>query len=393
VEVSEGKIRGIFVNEWGNYRNKNTIRQVENINVLRMLACRTPLMGAHVYKCLKCGTIRKVPHSCKSRFCSVCGYVAIDRWIAKMFPILLNCWYHHVVVTVPSFFRWIVKRDRELVLNFFAKTAAKVIQDWARKRGYEVGIICFHHSFGGKLQFHPHFHLLVSAGGVKPDGTWYYTDEAIPGNILMPRFKAKFCFGIKDFFLKEKITTKAALPRVFKQIDNQKDEHWQFYTERITKRGPATVKYCVRYAKKMIMSEKRIISANEAQVTFFGKVKKKQQVLVYETHQFIKCLVQHIPEKHFRLIRYYGFYANASREKLANAKKYWKPLAPEKEQKSWQDRQMERDGKDPLFCQDCKQMMVLDFIIYPEPYWKMTFDTIQLIHGIPVQTKMKLDSS
>ena len=123
-----GKIKTIFADKWGEYRTTNKVRNIENINVLKMLSCRTALLGKHVYRCQGCGYEREVPHSCKSRFCSVCGYTATEEWIRKRFPVLLNCWYHHVVVTVPSFFRWIINLDRTLTLNLFARFSTQPIQ-------------------------------------------------------------------------------------------------------------------------------------------------------------------------------------------------------------------------------------------------------------------------
>ena len=394
-----GKLRTILLDWWDKYRGKNKVRITENINVLKMLACRTPLLGKHIYKCLECGFKVEVPHSCKSRFCSVCGYVATENWIKDRGTVLLDCYYHHVVVTIPSYFRWIVKQDRVIVLNMFAKTAANIIQEWAKKRGYEVGIVMFFHSFGDNLQFHPHFHILVTAGGLTEDGKWKYTDEKIPGNILMPIFRARFIFEIKGMFLKGIVKTKAPLSRVQYQMNHQKDEHWQFYTKRITKDSKWTILYCARYCKKMILSEQRIISYDKKEVTFFNA--KRTKVLVYPVNQFIKCVVQHIPENNFRHIRYYGFYATKSKKKYKIARKYWGPLMKEGWKMDWATRQMIRNANDPdhdetaplnpLTCPNCRTSLVLSEVVYPEPYYKRTFKNICLTFGLEIQEKIKLD--
>ena len=56
------------------------IRPAVYENIRRMLACRTPELGFHVYACPACGEQRIVPHSCKSRLCSSCGKPATDRF-------------------------------------------------------------------------------------------------------------------------------------------------------------------------------------------------------------------------------------------------------------------------------------------------------------------------
>jgi len=55
------------------------IRPAVYENVHRVLACRTPQLGFHVYACPRCGEQRIAPRTCKSRLCSSCGKPATDR--------------------------------------------------------------------------------------------------------------------------------------------------------------------------------------------------------------------------------------------------------------------------------------------------------------------------
>jgi len=396
-----GKLRTIFADHWERYRAENKVRAIENENVLRMLACRTPLLGKHIYECPDCGETLEIPHTCKSRFCSVCGYVATENWINERFNILLDCYYHHVVVTLPSYFRWIVKQQRTLVLNVFAKLAAETISGWSDKRGYEQGMICFYHGFNKNLKFHPHYHILVSAGGLREDGSWKYTDEKIPGHILMPIFKAKFTAAIKELFKKGQLTTEGNLSRVLYQVSHQHDKHWQFFTERITREGLHTMLYCARYCKKTVISDVRIIDYDGKRVTFWDG--KKEKVLDYAVDLFIKCVIQAIPEWNFRLIRYYGFYAPASKKKYAQAKKYWNTLKRHQERIDWRMRQTARNAGDPNYpkeqsldpfiCKKCKKEMLLKGIVYPEPKYKRTLENILIILNIEFNLKLPLNSS
>lgn len=395
-----GKIRTIFLDHYEEYRKKYSIRSVEDENIIKMLSCRTPLRGKHIYKCPNCGKEKEVPHSCKSRFCSVCGYVANLDWMRKRFGFILDCHYHHIVVTVSAYFRWIIKQDRTRTLNLFARVAAEVIQEYSNQQGYEVGMICFFHSFGDTLQFHPHFHILVTAGGLKPDGTWYYSNADFPGQVLMRRFKAKFVSGIKKLFREGIVKTKGNLSRVLYQVSHQHDKYWQFFTERITREGPQTMMYCARYCKKMIISEQRIIDYDGKTVTFWNS--KKTKIIVMGWEQFMCCVIQHIPDKHFRLIRYYGFYTNKSWKKYRQAKKYWNPLAASMDRLDWQTRQMLRNANNPehgekplnpLVCPECGTKMLLHKITYPEPAYKITFENIRLVLGLAVSQYLEIDSS
>jgi len=46
-------------------------------NVRKVLACRTPVLGCHIYQCKHCGHVELIPHSCKSRFCPLFHYSTI----------------------------------------------------------------------------------------------------------------------------------------------------------------------------------------------------------------------------------------------------------------------------------------------------------------------------
>jgi len=379
-----GKLRAIIISYIEKYLEKHSLRETEKDNIFKILMCRTPLLGSHTYACPECGQIREIPHSCKSRFCSVCGYVALQKWIRKRFSFFLNCEYHHVVVTIPACFRWMIKLDRNLTLNLFAKTAANTILDWAEKRGFTPGIICFFHSFGSRLQFHPHFHMLVTCGGVNEEGRWIFGGNSLPGEYFMGIFRARFIAAMKDLFRQGLLKTKAPLPKVLAIINNSYKKHWQFYTERITQHSSQTMLYCVRYAKKMILSEKRIISFDQHKVTFSTKIAEKVVTLTYSLEQFMKCILQHIPEKNFRLIRYYGFYANNAKKKYQQALKHKETLQAPILPTTWRYRQFLRDGVDPLICSLCKIPMLLVKKVFSS-LAVITFDMIKSTLNLPLQ--------
>ncbi len=69
---------------------KRWIRPVVFENVRKVLACRTPVLGCHIYECKGCGHVELIPHSCKSRFCPTCGKHATDVWANQVLNGLLD---------------------------------------------------------------------------------------------------------------------------------------------------------------------------------------------------------------------------------------------------------------------------------------------------------------
>ena len=112
-------LQAIFSIHWTAYCNwyKGTIREAVLENVRKILKCRTFRLGYHMYRCPNCSSVRLIPHSCKSRFCSSCGKIATDKWTEERLSDVLAVGYHHLVFTIPWQLRAIILLNREIVLN------------------------------------------------------------------------------------------------------------------------------------------------------------------------------------------------------------------------------------------------------------------------------------
>lgn len=127
-------ISEILANHWNEFVSywKEWIRPVVFENVRKVLACRTPVLGCHIYHCNNCGHVELVPHSCKSRFCPTCGKHAADVWCNKVLNGLLDVPYHHLVLTIPWQLRRLILMNREEGLNLLCQSATAAISQWAR---------------------------------------------------------------------------------------------------------------------------------------------------------------------------------------------------------------------------------------------------------------------
>ena len=75
---------------------------------------------------------------------------------------------------------------------------------------------------------------------------------------------------------------------------------------------------------------------------------------------FFPRLLQHVPPKYFRLVRYYGLYsnrANIPKEFLYNETENQET----KMQDNWEILQLEKTGTNPLICQTCQKRKVYIF--------------------------------
>ncbi len=97
------RLTDILANHWDEFfaQYQYWIRPAVIETVRKILACRTPVLGCHIYMCPQCGDTRLVPHSCKCRFCPTCGKYATDVWADGVLDQLLPVSYHHLVLSIP----------------------------------------------------------------------------------------------------------------------------------------------------------------------------------------------------------------------------------------------------------------------------------------------------
>ncbi|MDN3512208.1 MAG: transposase [Candidatus Jettenia sp.] len=92
---------------------------------------------------------------------------------------------------------------------------------------------------------------------------------------------------------------------------------------------------------------------------------KTQEIMTLPVLEFIARLIYHIPDKHFRNIRYYGFLSHKLQGKLLplvyNLLKMNRVIT-DKVSLSWRDMIRSTYRYDPLFCHQCKTLMVLQLL-------------------------------
>jgi hypothetical protein len=146
---------------WDGPETRSAVR--ENFN--KVLMCRTPDLGSEVYA--SDTEEKRVDHTCKSRTCPSCGHRATIQWQREKWCALPDIPYIGIVFTMPNVL-WPIFRQNRHLLHDLPTLGAAVIQQWAKlKYGVRVLIMVIPHTFGGRLNFNSHLHILVSAGGLQ----------------------------------------------------------------------------------------------------------------------------------------------------------------------------------------------------------------------------------
>lgn len=335
-------------------------------NIDRMLNCGDPSFGGAMYGCSTCGEYKFVPFRCKSRFCPTCGNkYSIDRTTSMSFK-LIRCRHRHCVFTIPEELRHFFLEDRSLLNCLFSSVRSVVLRMFYkinRSENFIPGFICVLHTFGRDLKWNPHIHCLISEGG--------------SGNHIVWRRAAHFNYRyLRDSFCTALLNElEQHMGPSFRPVksDIYKNHVNGFYVyARDKKCDPSDViKYIGRYLGRPVISTKRIDHYDGDSVTFHYNRHEDEKLIVENipVMDFIERLVRHIPEKHFKMIRYYGIYARHRKddERLHRAiSRQQRPVYLD--MITWRNNILFSFGYDPVKCPCCgKKMLFLELYFEHRP--------------------------
>lgn len=293
--------------------------------VNQALCCRTGKLGYHLFRCSGCQEQKYLYHSCKHRFCGNCGSAETHRWAQDLQVKLLDIAHHHVVFTLPASLRKLAKDNPKTIYDLFFRSSSQVLQNYlSYKHGLSCGIVSVLHTAGSDLKYHPHLHLIVSGGGLAISTG---QQVVLPGNYLCnsaylkKRFRWQFEKGLVDLYEKGslRLSGSLALGRSYflSYLKKLNSQDWVVSVQPALADKSHIVKYVGRYTKRACLSEYRLASIEAGRIGFSYKdyknsksgEKPKEAMMVLPYSQFLDRLLQHVPAKGFRMVRYYGLYA------------------------------------------------------------------------------------
>lgn len=313
-------------------RNRQWLRW-KHIKVLLAIArCRTAALGGHVDQCARCGHRATISYnSCRNRHCPKCQTAARDRWIAARRQELLPTRYVHVVFTLPSQLAPLALQNKTfiygLLLRASAETLLEVAQD-PRHLGAEIGFFSVLHTWSQKLGLHPHVHCVIPAGGLSLDHTrWVKAPNRffLPLQVLRRVFRGKFVDSLRQAFRDGRLhfhgdLALLARPKTFAawlRLLFRKD--WVVYAKRPFGGPQYVLHYLGRYTHRVAISNHRLVSFANDQVTFRWRDSahnNEQKLLTLALDEFLRRFLLHLLPKGFVRIRNFGFLANRRRATL-----------------------------------------------------------------------------
>ena len=331
-------------------------------NVTKMIHCGDPAYGGAMYGCPHCGELKFVPFRCKSRFCPSCGNKYNQMRSFHMSCKLISCVHRHCVFTIPEELRSYFLNDRSLLNCLFQAVRDVVLRMFAKMNKLEnftPGFICVLHTFGRDLKWNPHIHALISEGA---------TGNITPWRIVK-HFDYTFLRNAFRKVLLDLLTEK--LGPSFKKIKNEMyTKHADGFYVRAKPNSctpDITLKYISRYLGRPVIATSRIDNYDGDNVTFHYTRHEDDKTIeeCIPALDFIQRLIIHIPEKHFKMLRYYGIYAKHHIQE----KNLRKCISLEKRGflrslLDWRNSILLSFGYDPLHCPKCKTSMLVLEVYY-----------------------------
>lgn len=281
--------------------------------LLAILRCRTPVMGGRVYRCTACDETDYAYHSCHHRACPRCGGERTAGWTKKQTARLLPVPYFLVTFTVPEAMRPIFAAWPEVVQDLFFTQAARALQTVAavpRHLGAELGLLGVYHNWGRLVQQHPHLHFIIPGGGLTADRkTWRSARRA---DWLLPKdaVEAALRRGMEE-------ALRHAAPDLHAQVPDAcwRDGWWVHWQPAGS--GDNAVKYLARYVSRTAISDERIVTATDQNVTFRYTDSATQQPgeLTLPAAEFMRRYLQHVPPPGQHRVRYFGWMHPAAKKR------------------------------------------------------------------------------
>ena len=315
--------------------------------------CRTAALGGHVARCENddCGHTTIAYNSCRNRHCPKCQGAAARDWLEDRKTELLPVPYFHVVYTLPAPLADFAFTNKAVIYDILFKASAEATLTIAadpKRLGARIGITSVLHTWGSAMTHHPHVHMIVPGGGLADDG-----DAPVAGG--QPKaHQQRWITCRPQFFLPVRVLSRLFRRLVIERLgtahahDKLKffGEHaglsdpqafadflaplrrceWVVYAKQPFAGPEAVLAYLSRYTHRIAISNRRLVAADAATVSFKYKDYRQDglarfKTMTLPTGEFIRRFLSHVLPKGFHRIRHYGLFANANRaDNIAKAR-------------------------------------------------------------------------
>lgn len=381
MSTAQASVGEIFRRHGDEFLSKHhlPVHWLKAIEALKL--CRTVELGGHVEKCTSCGHTKVHYNSCGNRHCPQCQGVNREKWVLEKQYDQLPVPYFHAVFTVPQELHPLFRHNRAKLYNLLFSCTWETLNQFAsnpeNRLNAKIGAIMVLHTWTQQLEYHPHVHCIVPAGGIDSEGNW----KNAPSNggflfyfkALANTFRGKFLWYLREMYDKNELELPGELDNKHQfvlLVKTLKNKQWNVKINDPFYDNNHVIAYLGRYIHRIAIANSRIKSIDNGMVTFSYTDRaddNKQKEKTVTAMEFMELFVQHFLPKHFMKIRNYGILSSRSKTSdLAKARKSLKCEAPGAKKKfTLREVLLITKGIDVEKCPCCGGKMVVTKIIEP----------------------------
>ena len=361
----ELELADIFREYFEEYRQLYGCSWEELKAVNAIMKCRTAQMGGLLRVCDGCGRWQLLWKSCKNRNCNKCGAFEKAQWLARLTRLLLPTHYHQVVFTVDHEINELAYHNQKLIYDLLFQVVSETLKEFGQRYlGGLLGFTAVLHTWGQQMQPHIHLHCMVPGGALvrTREGYAWRRSKAtflFPVVELSAAYRERFCAGVMKLHKQGKLRMEGRLAQLDIEalVARMRARKWEVYIQKpplvqVAEDGLGAesqeesneivvdanaeemqgklleptylAEYLGRYVHQNAISNSRLISINDGEVSFTyydnrerderGRGTRKEMAL--NGVEFIRRFLWHVLPKGYVRVRHYGLHASGCRAKL-----------------------------------------------------------------------------
>jgi len=286
--------------------------------VNKFLDCGDLERGFARVRCDHCKHEYLLAFSCKGRwFCPSCHQKKVQLFGALLSEtILFPVPHRHFTFGMPKMLRPYFRYDRDL-LKDLCRIAHECLLEYLRTTldlpDGLPGIVMAIHTFGEYLDFHPHLHALVADGLFVRSGLFY----VLPDAGLKP-LEELFRARVITFLVEKGLLPPARAEMLRGWVHSGFNVHRSRRVlpderEDLKRLGQYIIRNPFAVEKMQVGAPNRANPAGSVLYRSGLNPKIQRNFEIFTPCDFIAAITQHIPDKSFQLVRYYGWYSNKMR--------------------------------------------------------------------------------
>ena len=391
------EVAQIFRHHGPGYRQNHGLSPEQHRALRDIERCRTARLGGHVDVCSQgCGYSAISYNSCRNRHCPKCQSLKQARWLAMRLERLLPIPYFHLVVTLPHELQPLARSRRQLVFNLFFDAASQALLQLARdyeRLQAQVGFTAVLHTWDQDLNFHPHLHLVVTGGGLSLDGArWIAARNSflLPVRALSKIIRGKFLEALEKTWQEGRLRGEVPPVQFLGLLRKLRRKKWVVYAKEAFGGSRKAFHYLSRYTHRVAISNHRLVSLAEGQVTFQARDNSRpgqKRLVTLTAPEFIRRFLLHVLPPRFVKIRHYGLMApRNAKTKLEQARALLSLKTPGTDEpqgqelntaaatKTWQEILLALTGQDLTTCPNCggrllrRRLTSIEAVLDPAPW-------------------------